>query len=110
MTLSSADNPLQTVWNQIRPDILSGPYCDPDCLTLQKVMQVEVEPIYFDFASNIYMTLSSADDHLQTVWTQIRPDILSGRNRGPNCLTRLSLPTPLTSGFGLEGQILKLCR
>ena len=48
-----------------------------------KVMQSEVELIYFNFALNIYMTLSSTDNPLQTVWTQIRPDILSGPNRGP---------------------------
>ena len=28
--MSSADNPLQTFWTQIRPDILSGHYQGPD--------------------------------------------------------------------------------
>ena len=37
MTLSSADNSLQTVWTKIRTDILSRPYQGPDCLTLTNV-------------------------------------------------------------------------
>ena len=87
MTLSSADNSLQTIWTQIRLDILSRPYRGPDCLTLWRLWQAKVEPIYFNNAFNIYMTLSSADNSLQTVWTQIRLDILSRPYRGPDCLT-----------------------
>ena len=67
MTLSSADNPLQTVRTQIRPDILSRPNQDPDCLTLYRLCQTEVEQIYFNYALNIYMTLSSDVNPLQTV-------------------------------------------
>ena len=44
-------------------------------------------PIYFNNALNIYMTLSSADNPLQTIWTLIRLDILSRPYRGPDCLT-----------------------
>ena len=87
MTLSSADNPLQTIWTQIRLDILSRPYRGPDFLTLWRLWQAEVEPIYFNNVLNIYMTLSSADNPLQTVWTKIRTDILSRPYRGPDCLT-----------------------
>ena len=91
MTLSSADNPLQIVKTQIRPDILPGPYWGPDCFTLYRLWQTEVEPIYFNFVLKIYMTLSSADNPLQTVWTQTGPDILPRPYRGPDCLTLSSL-------------------
>ena len=44
------------------PNILSGPDLGPSCLTLKRLRQVEVEPMYFNSALNLYMTLSSADN------------------------------------------------
>ena len=38
--------------------------------------------MYINFALNLYMTLSSADNTFQTIWTQIRPDILSRLDKG----------------------------
>ena len=59
-------------WDVLSRDVLSGS---------------QVEQIYLNFALNFYMTLSSADNSLHTVWTKIRTDILSRPYRGPDCLT-----------------------
>ena len=53
--LSSADNPFQTIWTQIRPNIMSGPDRG------QTVWQVEIEPMCFNYTLNFNMMLSSAD-------------------------------------------------
>ena len=61
MTMSPADNPFK----QIGPrsgSTLSGPDRGPNCLTLKRLWQVEVEPMYFNFAFNLFLTLSSADN------------------------------------------------
>ena len=86
MTLSSADNLCKQFGSRsgrYSVKALSG----SRLFDTLKVLQAEVEPIYFNNALNIYMTLSSADNSLQTVWTQIRTDILSRPYRGPDCLT-----------------------
>ena len=43
--------------------------------------------MYFNFDWNYNMTFSSAANKFQTIYTQIWPDILSGPDRGPNCMT-----------------------
>ena len=60
MTLSSADNPFK----QIGPR--SGSTFCPGLIRIQTVWHFrgyeKVEPMYFNFALNLYMTLSSADN------------------------------------------------
>ena len=60
MTLSSADNPFK----QIGPR--SGSTFCPGLIGIQTVWHFrgydKVEPMYFNFALNLYMTLSSADN------------------------------------------------
>ena len=61
MTLSSANNPFK----QFGPR--SGPAFHLDLigvnlLDTKRLCQVEVEPMYFNYALNFYMTLSSADN------------------------------------------------
>ena len=40
--------------------------------------------MYFNFALNLYMLLSYADNPFQVIWTQIRPDILPAPDMGQN--------------------------
>ena len=43
--------------------------------------------MYFNFDLNFNMTLSSADNPFKQFGPKIRPHILSGPDRGQNCLT-----------------------
>ena len=66
---------VQTVWHFRGYDKLKLNRC---ILTLLQT---------FTLQCHLLITLSNNFDPDQTIWTQIRPDILSGPYRGPNCLT-----------------------
>ena len=89
MTLSSADN----TYKQFRPR--SGLIFWPDLIGVQTVWhfrgydQLELNQCFI-FVLNLYMALSAYDicgQVFQRIWTQIRPNILSGPEMGANCLS-----------------------
>ena len=89
MTLSSADNPFK----QFGPR--SGLSFCLDLIGVQTVWhfrgydKLELNNCFI-FVLNLYMTLPADDicwSVFQTIWTQFSPDILSGHDPGPNCLT-----------------------
>ena len=49
--------------------------------------------MYFNFALNLYLSLSSADNPLQTIWTKIRLDILSKALSGYRLFDTLKVMT-----------------
>ena len=68
----------QTVWLQIRPDILLGPI-----RLLHSIVPSECQTVWIQIRPDILLgpiriLLSIVPSECQTVWIQIRPDILSG--------------------------------
>ena len=63
---------LQTIWTQIRPDLM------PRLILIQNVLHSDGVP---------ESCFEMVDFSSKQVWTQIRPDIMSDEDR--NCLTRM---------------------
>ena len=82
MTLSSADNPLQTVLQTLVPDPIRG----QTVLHFKGYEKLKLNQYLLTLRKTLLMPLASADNPLQTIWTQIRPDIQSGPYQGPDCL------------------------